>query len=1097
MEKGTGLFKSFFEAVLSGARLVEIGRGLVPNLVSEGIGELVEKGIELAKEKTKQAKLYREANKMLLKLQKKYDEDFINELFNELLSLGKDEKREKPVRGKDFVKYLLGSLEPLDEDKIRGLKCCEGLPSEEVDEIAFSIMSFKSIIYRSCLNSMDTEQKIFIQVLAERLSKDFGGNSKSHEEDIVKGLYRYEGIEKCPYCRSDFSNLKDAERSLITGVCKCEKCNKVIHLKPADVSPYAEAAAYLSGEIDKIDGKLDQIIAAVAVIGAGVEDLKQLEADAKEERKELSKKIDKLDRNGKKVTRSIDCHFTDKSLIFVITLVLAILLVAAVVLFCIFTFRDKTLKDKAMGVTAVAEFSDFGFRKSGVKLKVAEITPENADFGAVANMLSAHHAEGVAYEAYSISFVRRNGTLADLKRKSDGIDVTIPLDEGFIHKQNTKAYILSETEQPLALDADLTSSTLRFNTSGIDISEVIIVCIQEPFAVSFEGLAEETQYLWYGEKATLPEAIPAKVGYSFAKWGVKEGEEIKPFDFSAEAIKSGTQLVPIFTPLSYTVTIEGEEEITVTFDRPYTLPQAQATEGYHLVGYYDEQGRKIAQEGVWTIPENCTLTPVFEANVYQILYDPNGGQGATPTSTHVFDTEAPLSENGFTRVGYEFVGYSKSKNSKVPEFDSGEPITNLSSVNGDTVTLYAVWQPITYQIAYDPNKGEGTVPNSTHVFDTESPLSENEFTRVGYEFVGYSKSKNSKVPEFESEELVSNLSSVNGDTVTLYAVWQPITYKIVYHSNNGESVTEESTHVFDASKELRANTFSKRGCHFVGWGSSPVDSDSIFTDCQSVSNLASEQDAVVNLYAQYSANTYQIKYVLSGGEISGEYATSYLFGTSVELPTNVTKENYIFAGWYDGSGNESNFYTKVTNDDIDDKTFYCHWVENKVYSTFAEGAEYEAVGKTKPYEVEGSGKSSFVIDVPEELRNMLSTGRLRVRITVNSEAALKYCARKRQDIHADASLNVSIGGTAFEEILALTAYGKGGDVGPIYGDEVTGLNSLTVSLALNKASNILELDYQYKVDFKDYTWFFFGEEYPRKVDFSFALNNLSYVFYVE
>jgi len=1017
MEKGTGLFKSFFEAVLSGARLVEIGRGLVPNLVSEGIGELVEKGIELAKEKTKQAKLYREANKMLLKLQKKYDEDFINELFNELLSLGKDEKREKPVRGKDFVKYLLGSLEPLDEDKIRGLKCCEGLPSEEVDEIAFSIMSFKSIIYRSCLNSMDTEQKIFIQVLAERLSKDFGGNSKSHEEDIVKGLYRYEGIEKCPYCRSDFSNLKDAERSLITGVCKCEKCNKVIHLKPADVSPYAEAAAYLSGEIDKIDGKLDQIIAAVAVIGAGVEDLKQLEADAKEERKELSKKIDKLDRNGKKVTRSIDCHFTDKSLIFVITLVLAILLVAAVVLFCIFTFRDKTLKDKAMGVTAVAEFSDFGFRKSGVKLKVAEITPENADFGAVANMLSAHHAEGVAYEAYSISFVRRNGTLADLKRKSDGIDVTIPLDEGFIHKQNTKAYILSETEQPLALDADLTSSTLRFNTSGIDISEVIIVCIQEPFAVSFEGLAEETQYLWYGEKATLPEAIPAKVGYSFAKWGVKEGEEIKPFDFSAEAIKSGTQLVPIFTPLSYTVTIEGEEEITVTFDRPYTLPQAQATEGYHLVGYYDEQGRKIAQEGVWTIPENCTLTPVFEANVYQILYDPNGGQGATPTSTHVFDTEAPLSENGFTRVGYEFVGYSKSKNSKVPEF--------------------------------------------------------------------------------ESEELVSNLSSVNGDTVTLYAVWQPITYKIVYHSNNGESVTEESTHVFDASKELRANTFSKRGCHFVGWGSSPVDSDSIFTDCQSVSNLASEQDAVVNLYAQYSANTYQIKYVLSGGEISGEYATSYLFGTSVELPTNVTKENYIFAGWYDGSGNESNFYTKVTNDDIDDKTFYCHWVENKVYSTFAEGAEYEAVGKTKPYEVEGSGKSSFVIDVPEELRNMLSTGRLRVRITVNSEAALKYCARKRQDIHADASLNVSIGGTAFEEILALTAYGKGGDVGPIYGDEVTGLNSLTVSLALNKASNILELDYQYKVDFKDYTWFFFGEEYPRKVDFSFALNNLSYVFYVE
>ena len=1173
----SNFFEHLCKAVFVGTKVAAV--------LAEGAAEALVGGVTLTIESivnySKNKKIYNVANEHLKELEGEH-QGLLDELLPELLSLKRDTKK-KPVKGKDIVKYLLSSLQPFNEKNIRGLKSVQNreLSRKEVDGLIVTLMNFKMLICDAALKSMNPEDQMLVQVLAVRMKNEFHEELESLKKSIFEGLYpvRYKRFKKCPICGA---SAIWGEHNLKEGYFKCKRCGEESPLKELSATVDKAAVSYIRKEIENVGSELSKIEKALTEFRKeNKEDhneLKKMIALGLDDNKEIIRLLKSLEKKNADPKEAAEAFILRLKTVFKF-IVLPVIAVIVALIF-IFTFRDKTLKDKATGVTAVAEFSDFGLRKSGVKLKVAEITPENADFGAVANMLSAHHAEGVAYEAYSISFVRRNGTLADLKRKSDGIEVTVPLDEGFIHKQNTKAYILSETEQPLALDADLTSSTLRFNTSGIDISEVIIVCIQEPFAVSFEGLDEETQYLWYGEKATLPEAIPAKVGYSFAKWGVKEGEEIKPFDFSAEAIKSGTQLVPIFTPLNYSVTIEGEEEITVTFDRPYTLPQAQATAGYHFVRYEDEQGQPIAREGVWTIPENCTLTAVFEANEYVIRYDPNGigAIGTIPDTECVYDTQANITAQIFERKGYTFLSWNSKSDGNGKSYSAEDAVDNLSTENGGTAVLYAQWEPISYVVSYLANDGsEKEALSSVHLYDTAQALAGNVFTRVGYTFAGWntamdasgtayseresvvnlaskenekvclyaqwsanrftvkydenggsgamsptefifdeskSLSKNtftrrgfsfvewSTSPDGSREsysdcESVKNLVSVNNKTVTLYAIWKENRYSIAYHPNGGTGTEASSSHVYGVFKQLTPNWFTREGHHFKGWNTRADGSGEAFSDKERVVNLVEQNNGSLTLYAQWVANTYNVILDEQGGVINAAEITSYVYGVGAELPMNVTKEGCIFAGWYTEKNGQGNFCTRITALDLEDKTFYAHWVTASVYHTTAEDAEYEAIGKTKPYEVEGSGKSSFAIDVPEELRNMLSTGRLRVRITVNGEAALKYCARKRQDIHADASLNVSIGGTAFEEILALTAYGKGGDVGPIYGDEVTGLNSLTVSLALNKASNILELDYQYKVDFKDYTWVFWGEEYPRKVDFSFALNNISYVFYIQ
>ena len=66
----------------------------------------------------------------------------------------------------------------------------------------------------------------------------------------------------------------------------------------------------------------------------------------------------------------------------------------------------------------------------------------------------------------------------------------------------------------------------------------------------------------------------------------------------------------------------------------------------------------------------------------------------------------------------------------------------------------------------------------------------------------------------------------------------------------------------EASKALTANGFSKEGYTFAGWATSS-DGDVVYTDGQSVQNLISTKDGVVNLYAKWTANTdtaYKVKH---------------------------------------------------------------------------------------------------------------------------------------------------------------------------------------------------------------------------------------------
>ena len=87
-----------------------------------------------------------------------------------------------------------------------------------------------------------------------------------------------------------------------------------------------------------------------------------------------------------------------------------------------------------------------------------------------------------------------------------------------------------------------------------------------------------------------------------------------------------------------------------------------------------------------------TLT-VTKILLYTVSYNGNGAtSGSTASSSHTYGTARNLTTNGYARVGYDFLGWSTDSSAKSATYTNGQSVNNLSSTNGATVELFAVWK---------------------------------------------------------------------------------------------------------------------------------------------------------------------------------------------------------------------------------------------------------------------------------------------------------------------------------------------------------------------------------------------------------------------
>ena len=192
--------------------------------------------------------------------------------------------------------------------------------------------------------------------------------------------------------------------------------------------------------------------------------------------------------------------------------------------------------------------------------------------------------------------------------------------------------------------------------------------------------------------------------------------------------------------------------------------------GYTLDGWLDKDTGWLSNTG-WLVCNNYTETAQWTANTYTVSYDGNReDSGWTGDGTATYDQNFTFADNGYTKKGYAFVGWSEDRNATTATYSPGQTITWKRA---DKLQLYAVWEKSTYEVSFDGNGASGSKKLENLAYGKDDRLPSNTFQRAGYTFIGWSEDPDAIKPKYTDGQTVNTLCDA-GQTYELYAIWKKI-----------------------------------------------------------------------------------------------------------------------------------------------------------------------------------------------------------------------------------------------------------------------------------------------------------------------------------
>ena len=418
----------------------------------------------------------------------------------------------------------------------------------------------------------------------------------------------------------------------------------------------------------------------------------------------------------------------------------------------------------------------------------------------------------------------------------------------------------------------------------------------------------------FGGKGTLKANTFTCEGKIFAGWATSAGGAVVYEDGAAITTETDLDLYAVWSD-AYTVTLRnGDTDTTVLVPQNSAIgsriPADPTKKGYTFEGWFNGE-EKLTAETV--ISGDVTYTAQWSPITYTIAFSGGeGGQGAMDSISATYDQEVTLPKNTFTRPGYYFNGWSASSGASSGSYADEKPVKNLTTKQGETVTLYAAWYGLPVNVTLHPNydgaeNGTRTCivgSNYNYIlkegggtkFDAiEDPV------RTGYIFDGWfdaAEGGNAVGPsyKFTAEDAENGFH--------LYAHWtKGIT---VHFDGNGykntlkdKTVTPDK--VFSSLPSLSSYYYPANKA-LDGWYIKNADGS--FGEAVTKDTVFSGDE--VTLIAKWRDYQYIIKYNVKYSDKNTTTGTmadqTAPFGQNVQLtPCGFSREGYTFAGWSETS----------------------------------------------------------------------------------------------------------------------------------------------------------------------------------------------------
>jgi uncharacterized repeat protein (TIGR02543 family) len=296
-------------------------------------------------------------------------------------------------------------------------------------------------------------------------------------------------------------------------------------------------------------------------------------------------------------------------------------------------------------------------------------------------------------------------------------------------------------------------------------------------------------------------SAPTKAGYSFAGWYLDQSL-LTPYQ--NEAITQSQKIYAKFTANQYTITFNSNGGSSVTaitqdYNTEVYAPSNPTREGYTFNGWFTSEDHDVVYVFSTMPAANTTVYAKWTINEYTISFNSNEGSSIT-SITQNFGT-AVIAPMNPSREGYSFVRWYIS---------DPEVAYVFGTMPAANITLNALWNEIigtSYDVIFDSNGG--TSISSIIVSEGDLATIPNPApTKTGYTFVGW-ETENNDTWDFEND-------AVNED-LTLYAVWQVITYSITYSNLESTTHSNPNTYTVATSTITLTDPSARSGFTFAGW----------------------------------------------------------------------------------------------------------------------------------------------------------------------------------------------------------------------------------------------------------------------------------------